>query len=144
MCPHPPLLPPFFNKHVVIYGCSSSTDGWPNWTQAAASPTCLKKRSQRGASVEVSSAGPVYQLATLYLFAIFHAVGRSCCAIIRCKSGEQNQEKPFLKLWNWKEKALRAFHRPNKISLSQNSKRTEFPKRLLKQWQTDLKRWLII
>lgn len=72
---HSPHLLPFFNKHTVIYGCSSSTDGWPNWTQAAASPTCLKKRSQRGAFVEVSSARSVCQLATSYLFAIFHAAG---------------------------------------------------------------------
>lgn len=89
--PPPPSPPPCFNKPVVIYGCSSSTDGWPNWTQAAASPTCLKKRSQREAFVEVSSARPVNQLATSYLFAIFHAAGRG--ALLQDKGSKENKKK---------------------------------------------------
>lgn len=53
--------------------------------------------------MEVSSARPVNQLATSYLFAIFHAAGS--CVLLRCKSSEGNEEKP-LKLLKLIENAL--------------------------------------
>lgn len=45
--------------------------------------------------MEVSSARPVYQLAALYLFAIFYAVSGSYQAFVTCKRSEQKKEGPF-------------------------------------------------
>lgn len=63
--------------------------------QAAASPTCLKRRSQREAFVEVSSARPVNQLATSRLDAIFQPSRKWCVRTalgLRGVKGEEEEE----------------------------------------------------
>lgn len=72
--------------------------------------------------MEVSSARPVNQLATSYLFAIFHAAGS--CVLVRYKSSEENKEKP-LNLLKLIENALKASHCPNKMYRFEKSKAIE-------------------